>query len=131
MIWNRQLPRRGDQRSVVAMLWWPCVLTALLSSCRPADPSHSAVHASDCGRASEAQLPISDERLRAEIEQRAGLAPGGYIVRSRCRLDTGQFIVTVDLTVESGAAGPIQTRTFLIQPDGRVEQVTTGVPPTT
>lgn len=105
------------------MLCGSCVLATLLSSCRPAEPTPIAIHAADCGRATEAKLPISDERLWAEIEQRAGLAPGGYTIRSRCRIDTGQFFVTIVLDSGSRAAASSQTQTFLIQPDGRVEPV--------
>lgn len=144
MIWNRNSPHRGDRgksathasapafrRNTAPMLWCPCILAILLSSCRPAEPTPTAIHAADCGRASEAKLPISDQRLRAEIEQRADLAPGGYTIHSRCRLDTGQFVVTIVLDVEPRAAGPSQTQTFLIQPDGRVEQVHASGPPPT
>lgn len=130
MIWNRDIPHRIDRDCGPVMWWKPIALVACLSSCSPSEPSPTAVHVADCGRASEAKLPISDERLRAEIEQRAGLSPDGYIVRSRCRLDTGQFLVTIVLDTEPRVAGPSRTRTFLIQPDGRVEPVHTDSPPT-
>ncbi len=131
MIWNRHPLHRSNGECGPVMWWWPITLMVFLSSCRPAEPAPTAIHAADCGRASEAKLPISDERLRAEIEQRTGLAPGDYTVHSRCRLDTGQFVVMIVLDTGPRAAGPSQTQTFLIQPDGRVERVNASGQPTT